>query len=190
MTTSKISYIIKDKKDEFLISELLVTTISSGLQTRNKNFPIYNQENITQDASNNLKNDLKEFLLLTMEQFPEMNENDHFSSIINLSNIISEKHYQILHNGRFRIGISQKVINLFLKYVWSTGKIGIPFHCPFDSIIKVALLKGIRERYELKDWTSLDSIDDYKKYVNLARIIASEKGLSIADWELYIWSRR
>lgn len=185
-----MAYKFKDKNEEFLIRELLVTSVSSGLQTRNKNFPIYRKENINPETTNTLKNDLKDFLLLTMEQFPDSIENDHFSSIINMSNNISEKHSKILHNGRFRIGISQKLINLFLKYVWSAGKIGMPFHCPFDSIIKVALQKGSRKSYDLKDWTSLDSIDEYKKYVNLARIIASEKGLSIADWELYIWSRR
>ena len=185
-----MAFKFKDKREEFLVSELLVTSISSGLQTRNKNFPIYNKENVPSEASKNLKNDLKEFLLLTMEQFPSCHENDHFSNIIKLSNNISEKHCKILHNGRFRIGISQKVINLFLKYIWTTGKIGMPFHCPFDSIIKVALLNGSSERYELKDWTGLDSIEEYKKYVNLAKIIASVKGLSIADWELYSWSRR
>lgn len=179
-----------DKKEEFLVSELLVTTISSGLQTRNKNFPIYSNKSIPPEASNNLKNDLKEFLLLTLEQFPSCHENDHFSNIIKLSNDISEKHSKILHNGRFRIGISQKVINLFLKYIWAAGKIGMPFHCPFDSIIKDALLKGYSERLTLMDWTSLDGIEEYKKYVSLARIIASEKRLSIAEWELNNWRRR
>ena len=39
-----MNYIYNDKKDEFLIKEIMQITISASFQTRNEEFTIYNYE--------------------------------------------------------------------------------------------------------------------------------------------------
>ncbi len=58
----------------------------------------------------------------------------------------------------------------------------MPLHCPFDSII----ISHLPECKAL-NWTTIDSIDDYKKLVDAAVKKAQDK--PIAEWELEIWSK-
>jgi hypothetical protein len=85
-----------------------------------------------------------------------------------------------LKNGRFRIGIAQKALNLYLKYLWCVGLIPMPPHCPFDS----SIIGHLPECMNF-NWTAIDSIDDYQKLVNSARKKADDK--PIAEWELELW---
>jgi hypothetical protein len=107
-------------------------------------------------------------------------EEEHLANIKNLSDDLTARFCQWLHNGRFRLGIAQKALNLYLKYLWCAGFIQAPPHCPFDSIV-------IRYLHNCKDlkWTLIDNFENYKKLVNAARRKAD--GKSIAEWELEIW---
>lgn len=184
-----MEYIFKDKKEEFLIKEMIQSSISSGLQTRNQDFPIYNYENLQLSDAKNLRRDIYDYLLLYLMQYVPNNEEQHVERIKNLSTQLSRKYKDILHKGRFRIGVSQKIINLFLKHMWIIGKIGEPIHCPFDNIIKIKLLKGLNG-VSLTDWTEFDQMNMYKKYVQLAGNKALEHNCSIAVWELENWKNR
>ncbi len=55
----------------------------------------------------------------------------------------------ILFGNGFRVGIAQKALNLYLKYLWCLGKITEPPHCPFDSIIISEIKCNIK-------WTEMD----------------------------------
>ena len=89
-------------------------------------------------------------------------------------------------NGRFRIGTTQKFVNLYLKYLWAGNKILEPPHCPFDQIILVNKL-----RTQAK-WTRMDNIKEYKQWVDKAACLVAKNGQysSIAEWELVEYSRR
>jgi len=184
-----MGYIYKDKKEEFLINEMIQSSISSGLQTRNQDFPIYNYDNFQLSDARNLRRDIYDYLLNYLLQYISNNEEQHIEKIKNLSTLLSRKYKQILHKGRFRIGVSQKIINLFLKHMWIIGKIGEPIHCPFDNIIKIKLLKGLKG-VSLTDWTEFDQMNIYKKYVQLAKNKALEYNCGIAVWELENWKNR
>lgn len=184
-----MEYHFKDKKEEFLINEMIQSSINSGFQTRNLDFPIYNYENLLLNAAKNLRRDIHNFLLLYLAEYVPNCEEEHIKRIKKLSSQMSLKYGDILHKKRFRIGVSQKIINLFLKHMWVIGKIGEPMHCPFDNIIKIKLLKGIKT-ITLTDWTEFDQISVYKKYVTLASQKALESGFSIANWELENWKGR
>jgi hypothetical protein len=181
--------IMSFQKEKFLTGEFLVSSINAGLQTRNTNYPIYNAVENYGKASQNLKLDVKDHLIKYLLVFNESSENDHYENIENLSRFISEKYETILFNQRFRIGVSQKIINLFLKYMWIYGKIKMPYHCPFDSNIKTSLTEK-NSKIGLQDWTVLDNLEEYKIYVSLARIKAQAEGLSIPEWELVKWNSR
>ncbi len=109
-----------------------------------------------------------------------ISERDHILNITNLSDELTFQFSHCLNNGRFRIGIAQKALNLYLKYLWCLGLIARPPHCPFDSIV-ISHLPGC---YGL-NWTSIDSVEEYQKLVAAAKHKAD--GKPIAEWELELW---
>lgn len=110
-------------------------------------------------------------------------EEEHLSNIKRLSNELSSRFHHCLKNGRFRIGIAQKALNLYLKYLWGANLIVSPPHCPFDSIV----IKELPDCRDLK-WTSIDDIEDYSRLVKAARREAKDKPLP--QWELEVWLNR
>jgi hypothetical protein len=113
----------------------------------------------------------------------EVEEEEHVTNIEKLSDILTSMFPHCLRDGRFRIGIAQKALNLYLKYLWSVSLIPIPPHCPFDSII----ISHLPECTDL-NWTLLDNIDDYRRLVTAAKRAAS--GRSLAAWELELWMNK
>lgn len=108
-------------------------------------------------------------------------EEEHVRNIEHLSEELSAKHAGVLLGARFRIGSTQKALNLYLKYLWCVGEIPAPPHCPFDRWV-IDLLPGYRDVC----WTKLDDIETYKRLVQAARTQAS--GLSLPVWELRIYN--
>ncbi len=84
-----------------------------------------------------------------------------------------------LHRNRFRIGVAQKALNLYLKYLWCNEKIPTPPHCPFDAVVIDGLGMNVL-------WTEMDSIDQYRTLVSAAKKKAD--GMSLAEWELQAYS--
>lgn len=168
-------------KNEFLINEFITMTLMGGLSTRNKKYPIYKNGADQESFKKNLRNKLINISKNYKDQ--DIKEEKLINLIKKLAQETTKKYQNILHENHFRIGISQKIVNLFLKYLWSFGWIKKPPHCPFDSIIRNRLNDS-----SLIDWTKFDHIDDYKKYIKAAHKIASNQSKSIAQWELEIWN--
>ena len=182
-----------DKQQSFLIQEFLYFSIQAGFATRNEDYPIYDNlsEEFSLKKTKDLRNDLKSFLL---EYFIELKdksitEEEHIKKIETLSKIITKKHGSILFESKFRIGVAQKIINLFLKYLWAADLISKPHHCPFDNIIKLKIQKHAKDKY-LVDWTEMTKPQEYNAYVSAAKIASTEANMSISEWELSTWKRR
>ena len=112
----------------------------------------------------------------------KVSEEKHCRNIENLSDVMTEKYGRILLGNRFRIGIAQKSLNLFLKYEWCRGEIPTPPHCTVDGIIlRGAGIYGI--------WTACDSIEEYKGWIEGLKAIAKleGRGEELAEWELRKW---
>lgn len=109
---------------------------------------------------------------------------DHTAYICTLADDLTREHGACLYQGRMRIGTVQKLLNLFLKYLWCAGMVPEPPHCPIDSIIlrKLGLAGTL--------WTTLDSADGYKNIILQAKKTATENGTSLSQWELKVFSRR
>ena len=96
----------------------------------------------------------------------------------------------------FRIGQSQKLLNMLLKYYWGMGWLKKhPPHCPIDrNILEEKEIKEIMKAKNGKNatpnWTQMDDIDEYKEYIGYIKEAAEaeEAGLSIAEWELRKWN--
>ena len=134
------------------------------------------------ETSRNLfRNALREKLREIASKYNSpITEEGHLSNVVDISNNLTSEFPNCLRNGRFRIGIAQKVLNLYLKYLWCAELIPLPPHCPFDSIV-IGHLPGCRDL----NWTSIDSTEDYLRLVRAAENVAQSRTLS--EWELKVW---
>jgi len=168
-------------KWEFINNEILSSSIFAGL-ARGR---VYKQ-GISEDDKVKFKNTLKHKLSKYGKSYKtEIKDTKHTENIERFSNEISIKFGKILKGNRFRIGTAQKILNLYLKYLWVLGRILEPPHCPFDSIIITEL--GLDS--EVK-FTKFDSVKDYKRLVTMAVQKAKDEKLSVAQWELKLWNQK
>lgn len=103
----------------------------------------------------------------------------------NLQNdIMNVKEYkEILREGQITFGTLQKIVNLYLKYLWVAGRLGVkvPPHCPVDSqVLKAIKWQGV-------SWREMEK-KDYERAIRGIANKTSEDGFqSIAEWELENW---
>ena len=110
-----------------------------------------------------------------------ISEDAHCANIEALANELSRDFGDCLNGTRFRIGSAQKALNLHLKYLWCLGEVECPPHCPFDNIV-IGML-GLRVA---PNWTSMDSIDEYRRLVEAAKRISGHRPL--CEWELQAYN--
>lgn len=172
----------ENEKKRFLCYELGLLSLKAALSTRDGDAPVYakgvkiHQRKKEKIVFRNILENLE-----AMYAKEDLKEDDHLEFIRKTADDVSMELGHKLHNGRFRIGIAQKLINLHLKYLWATGFIKEPFHCPIDGIIR----DNAKISY---DWTTNDSIDDYKDAITGLRKVAGDQSLSV--WELEEFRRR
>lgn len=175
---------INEKKNEFLRYELGLLSLKAALSTRNNQFPIYNLS-IKPHQRAEIKRDLSGCLAQIEQKYASeiSDEQAHIEYIKALSDSLSERHGGSFYEGRFRIGISQKLVNVHLKYLWAAGLCPEPPHCPIDGIVRdIAAIDY--------NWISSDSIDEYIKAIGQLRLITQHKNQSLAEWELEAFKRR
>ena len=179
---------VKKQQDAFILNEIMNFSISGAMTRGEKRYENNNElsDKKYEDKKEELRKTIKEFLLHEIYEkiitISEITENTVINWIDCLKKEITENFSGILQDEEFRIGISQKIINLFLKYLWVLQKCPMPPHCPFDSII----LEKLNNR--LPCWTKMNSIEIYKEYVKAVKEY-DKKGLSIAEWELEYWNK-
>jgi hypothetical protein len=117
-------------------------------------------------------------------------EEEHCLNIEDIAKTLTQKYKDtgILRYSRFRIGIAQKALNLYLKNLWCLGEITMPPpHCPLDRQIIDKLGLRWKERAQY-DWTKLDDIEKYKELISRCGKVAREgKYQNIAEWELNVY---
>jgi hypothetical protein len=148
-----------------------------GAMGRSKTY----SESASEEDRNSFRIVLREKLdLVSLKYESSVTEEEHLSIIKKLSDDLTSQFSHCLRKTRFRIGIAQKALNLYLKYLWCADLIAMPPHCPFDSIV----ITHLPECRDL-NWTSIDSIADYERLVLAARKAAGK--ISLADWEFDIF---
>lgn len=165
-------------KQTFLLEQALQSSIIASLQHTSVYSPQADdlgRKSLSRTIRSNLQEIVKQYSVLVPEE-------EHVQNIIKLSLVVSTKCGAALLNGRFRIGIAQKALNLYLKYLWCLDQIPTPPHCPFDSRIMAKLPSNIQV-----PWTRIDDITIYISLVNAAKQVAA--GLSLAEWELLNYQR-
>lgn len=106
-----------------------------------------------------------------------VSEDEHYQNINAFAEAFSAKHRKVLTDGQLRIGIAQKAVNLYLKYLWCAGWVERPPHCPVDGIIL-----GKVDIRDVRWTTDIVTIEDYRKIIEKIKEKIGDKNL--ADWEL------
>ena len=139
------------------------------------------------------RNDLKRLLLeLAADYTRSVCDGLHIANIEHVADEITIRHRGILRGGRFRFGVAQKALNLFLKYAWALGLLPVtPPHCPFDRTVLEKLSIDCCKPPGPCNWTEMDCSDCYRKWVNAARAQRIKCGTctTLSDWEHCVWRR-
>jgi hypothetical protein len=105
----------------------------------------------------------------------------HFKIIEEFAINLSEGFPDVLRNKKMRIGVAQKAVNLYLKFIWCYGWIPEPPHCPIDGVV-------LKEVGDDDAWTKIDSIQEYSEKIEKIKVKKGEK--SFSEWEYDLWNKR
>lgn len=171
-------------KCEFIEDQLIVNSIGGAFQ-RAKVYA--DAKGADEKERKYLRDKLRDLLRELKRQYADEVSNEQHSANIqriadDLTNEFAER--GLLHENRFRIGIAQKALNLFLKYLWCLGKVATPPHSPFDDGIIARLPLSQEQKGSLR-WTKLDSMADYQILIAAASTqIKTDGYASLSEWEL------
>ena len=173
-------YLNKMKQQEFLIEEIWILSFGGAFQRSG----IYS--NATEAQRNTFRKKLRTYIEdnLLPQYKNSVSEEQHIANLLNIIKF-STNFKDILSNGKLNLGISQKLLNLVLKYLWCLGEIATPPHFPIDRIIQQKI-----NNKPLVNWTGLAQIEEYLKIIRLAEVLAKKQNMSLAQWELENFSRR
>ncbi|MGB0879665.1 MAG: hypothetical protein ACPGTO_03780 [Polaribacter sp.] len=169
-------------KNSFIQNEIWILTFNGAFQRAN----IYKNKKVTEIERKDFKTKLRNHIENVILPFysSKVNEKGHIESINQLSDF-SKNFKSILNNGRLNFGVSQKLLNLFLKYQWTLNKIETPPHFPVDRIIQ----EKARIR-PIISWTKITDLEKYLGIINAIRKIADKNNLTLAEFELELFNRR
>lgn len=182
---------IVNSKSEFLEElEFPSATMNAALVGRGSG-TVYEQT-ATSSQRASVRYELEKGLLDLAARYPSnaaetaVGDDAHVSNIAELAERVSREAGKYLVGGNFTIGRAQKALNLYLKYLWCTGRKLMPPHCPFDGIVIERLGKIAKMPLALAQWTAITEKDRYVELVSAARDRIKNKPLAV--WELREWN--
>ena len=170
------------EREKFISNEIWMLTFSSAFQRA------YIYSGGTEEQKKEFKNHLR--LFIDNEVLPKyngvINDEEHLKSIHSIIEE-SKKYKDILTNGSINFGISQKILNLYLKYRWCLKDIHTPPHFPVDRRIQ----ENIKYKH-LFSWTQLSDSNKYMELIEHVRGVVqkSNQYKSIAEFELKNFERK
>ncbi|WP_299155839.1 hypothetical protein [uncultured Christiangramia sp.] len=175
---------LESKKDKFIRRELWMLTYMAAFQRAN----IYTKlDQVSEKARKEFRDGMFIWCneLVEQQYHAEVSGEKHIENIHALVKYTSKYFPDILDNRRIKFGIAQKILNLYLKYLWCIGDIPTPPHFPIDRIIQ-DLLK-LPKRYS---WTKMDSVEEYKMVINQSKKVMNRKQFSsLSELELKYYNR-
>ncbi|MFC4892194.1 hypothetical protein ACFPDQ_03930 [Pseudofrancisella aestuarii] len=182
----------EELKKDFLLSELFNLAWKGGLQRSNT----YQEGKIGEKERLKIKLFVKKIIDGHISDYQkdsiELDEKNHFELIKTISSETTNKFKdRLIVNKGFCIGVSQKVLNLYLKYLWCLGEIKEPPHCPLDGIVLGELKRISKDRcFDIK-WTQLEKIEKYNDVIKKAKKVIAEKyNKTLSTWELKFWNSK
>lgn len=182
-------------KRTFLNNEIWILTFGGAFQRANIYKEKYSEE-VKKAFRNALKNEIEK--LIDAQYHKEVSEDQHIKNIKAIV-IFSNKEKFGGANIPINFGVVQKLLNLYLKYCWCTGRVQItPVHFPVDRLVQELLNKEAKEigipKRELKAWTQFENEKDYLEIIKFAEMVREKsnkfKDVTLAEMELEIFNRR
>lgn len=180
-------------KAKFLNNEIWVLTFGGGFQRANiykEEIPISARKKFREELRNHIESLVKE---LYQRKITEDAHLKNIQSIVEFSRDCKLDGYTVPLN----FGVAQKLLNLYLKYLWCAGQLEItPLHFPVDRLIQGVLndeaKKADIQKQELKAWTQFEDETDYMKVIRFAEKVRDKNfnGIPLAEMELEIFQRR
>lgn len=169
-------------KNKFIENELWYLSLTGAFQ-RNSVYAV-NIDDKNGKKKEAFKKKLKENIVEIAQRYHMfVSDEEHVGNMLAL---IALNDNEILKDGKLTLGTMQKLLNLYLKYMWCTDRLAhIPPHCPVDSIIL-----GNSKKYRYDSWTKLNCEEKYMLYIADLRERASGENLHLAEWELSVFNRR
>lgn len=168
-------------KGKFLMDEIWLLTIMGAFQRSNAYKDI-----VPEKQKNAFKNDLRKYInnLIEQQYYNTITEEKHIENIKSLSKF-SSNFSSILIDEKINFGISQKLLNLYLKYAWCLNLVSTPPHFPVDRIIQLKL--KVPKVYA---WTQMKDEKQYLEVINHAKKELVKYDFStLAELELYLFDR-
>lgn len=177
MNKAQKDCIIKDIQNEFLKEQLWDAAwrastqrsriYSAGVKERDK---LIFRKDIKEKVFSILKDHRKSLL-----------EDELLKYITDIASLYKNK-----NSINFRVGQSQKILNLMLKYYWCLGWLEYtPPHCPIDRVIIEAAKVKIKGKTPA--WTKMLSIKEYKEIISFIKKDITFSCLS--NWELCVYQK-
>lgn len=169
-------------KKDFLITIALANTVIAAFSRAT----VY-----TKDATEEQRSELREALKTELRALGNRyrtstpSDDEHMDNLRHLADQISRSFGDVLAGRRLRLGVAQKALNLYLKFLWCMGEITEPPHCPFDRTVLEAAPPLDRARPH-QPWTRMDEEDEYRRWLAAARAAAGKEPLP--EWELGVWA--
>jgi hypothetical protein len=114
----------------------------------------------------------------------EYDLNRYCDEILEFRSAITRTHGTILAGGKMRIGTAQKMVSLYLKYLWLSGD---PSKKPIGAVLDRPILQASGFANP-PDWTKLDDISTYRDIqIQIGKKAAAEGFGSPAVWEAEKW---
>ena len=179
-------------RSKFLLSEFFTLSISGALQRAN----VY-ASGASADDKNAFKKDLKGRLNTLIESYFEpISEEQHIDQIKQLRNFTAN-YPKTLKNEKLSFGVSQHILNLFLKYIWCLKLIPNPPHFPIDGTIQTLFNDEARKiglaEATIIPWTKINDAESYLKIINFAKQLISHptnESASLAEFELSFYTKK
>lgn len=168
-------------RKEFLNNEYWVLTFGAAFQRAN----VY-KSHVSDEEKSTFKNAIRKYIenhLIPQYSKQEISDDRHIENIYLLSQF-TETFSTILQHDRLNFGVCQKLLNLYLKYLWCADQLPAPPHFPIDRRIQ----ENIAFR-PIVSWTQMNKHEDYMQIINFARN-SNTTYESIAEFELHHFERR
>jgi len=168
-------------KEKFINNEFWTLTFAAAFQRAN----VY-KDNVSDAEKGEFKSKTRAYIensLMIYYSENTVSDEMHIDNIEKLS-FFTKQFSNILQKGKLNFGVSQKMLNLYLKYLWCHNKISEPPHFPVD--------RRIQENIGFKpvvSWTRFTDSSDYMRIIHFVRAKNNEFP-SIAEFELYYFERR
>lgn len=171
---------INKMQERYLLDELFGLTLGATVQRAGVYAP-----KLTEKQRARFQDGLKRALeKAALGYSVRVSSGTHTKRIVALAARLTRRHAGLLAKGRLRIGVAQKSLNLYLKYLWCAGRIPEPPHCPFD----YRVIQLLRRPERKLTWTTLDTPAQYRALVAAAKAVAGRE--SLAAWELREYNQK